>query len=290
MDFHSESLQSVLAEVDTNVEKGLTKEQVSKRIEKFGQNKLKEKKKKTWAARFFEQFKDVMIVILIIAAVVSFVIACIEKNPKEFFEPALILLIVVVNAIMGVMQESKAEKALEALNNMSAPHARVIRDGEEIGGAVYVKSQGKSFVIDAKNRLKNGDGVFVTTDTAVNQRVLSAEKRGEIHFSLTFTEGERAIAEWNGIRFESDNILQSAQNRPLSKEELVSCFSKADGLPADIYFDEININGNIFVPKSEFYFYHGIFDRTRFSVFGVTMHVRERQDRKKFYVRGAGDQ
>ena len=128
---------------------------------------------------------------------------------------------------------------------------KIIRDGEEIGGAVYVKSQGKSFVIDAKNRLKNGDGVFVTTDTAVNQRVLSAEKRGEIHFSLTFTEGERAIAEWNGIRFESDNILQSAQNRPLRKEELVSCFSKADGLPADIYFDEININGNIFVPKSE---------------------------------------
>ena len=131
MNFHSEDLQSVLAEVDTNVETGLTKQEAKARIEKFGQNKLQEKKKKSWAARFFEQFKDVMIVILIIAAVVSFVIACVEKNPKEFFEPVLILLIVVLNAIMGVMQESKAEKALEALNNMSAPHARVIRDGEE---------------------------------------------------------------------------------------------------------------------------------------------------------------
>ena len=131
MNFHSEDLQSVLAEVNANAETGLTKEEVKKRTEKFGSNKLQEKKKTSWAAKFFEQFKDVMIVILIIAALVSFVIACVEKNPKEFFEPVLILLIVILNAIMGVVQESKAEKALDALNNMSAPHARVIRDGEE---------------------------------------------------------------------------------------------------------------------------------------------------------------
>lgn len=81
--------------------------------------------------RFFDQFKDVMILILLAAAVVSFVIACIEGNPMEFFEPALILLIVVLNAVMGMLQESKAEKALDTLKSMSAPHARVIRDGEE---------------------------------------------------------------------------------------------------------------------------------------------------------------
>lgn len=72
-----------------------------------------------------------MILILLAAAVVSFVIACIEGNPMEFFEPALILLIVVLNAVMGMLQESKAEKALDTLKSMSAPHARVIRDGEE---------------------------------------------------------------------------------------------------------------------------------------------------------------
>ncbi len=123
--------ETVVKELESDSATGLTASQVKERTEKFGKNKLTEKKKKTWAGRFFEQFKDAMIIILIIASIISFVIACVEKNPKEFFEPALILLIVVLNAIMGVMQESKAEKALDALKNMSAPHARVLRDGKE---------------------------------------------------------------------------------------------------------------------------------------------------------------
>jgi len=131
MAVHSENAQSVLDQLNTNVELGLTSKQVEDKRKEFGENKLKEKKKKGNFQRFLEQFKDVMIIILLLAAVVSFVIACIEKNPREFFEPALILLIVVLNALMGVIQESKAEKALDALKNMSAPHARVIRDGKE---------------------------------------------------------------------------------------------------------------------------------------------------------------
>ena len=116
---------------NTDIKVGLTSEEVVRRKKQFGENKLKEKKKKSLFARFMAQFKDVMIIILLIAALVSFIIACVEQNPKEFVEPALIIIIVILNALMGVIQESKAEKALEALNNMSAPHARVIRDGEE---------------------------------------------------------------------------------------------------------------------------------------------------------------
>ena len=129
--FYAKSKREVLAELSADEALGLTNDQVLKLRERFGENKLKEKKKKSNFQRFFDQFKDVMILILIAAAVVSFVIACIEKNPKEFFEPALILLIVVLNAVLGVLQESKAERALDALKNMSAPHARVIRNGEE---------------------------------------------------------------------------------------------------------------------------------------------------------------
>ena len=123
--------KTVISEFQSDMTNGLTSQQVETQKSLYGANKLREKKKKTNVQRFFDQFKDAMIIILLIAAVISFVVACVEQNPKEFFEPVLILLIVVLNAVMGVMQESKAEKALDALKSMSAPHARVIRDGEE---------------------------------------------------------------------------------------------------------------------------------------------------------------
>lgn len=131
MNFHSSPIQDVLENLCTSVDKGLDRSAVSERQSKFGPNELREKKKKSVIARFFDQFKDVMIIILIIAAIVSFAVICVEKNWSEIFEPALILLIVILNAVIGVMQESKAEKALDALKNMSAPHARVLRDGVE---------------------------------------------------------------------------------------------------------------------------------------------------------------
>ena len=129
--YHHQKSDAALAELRTDPVRGLTAGEAASRLEKHGENRLQEKKKKSNLQRFADQFKDAMILILIAAAVVSFVIACVEGDPKEFFEPALILLIVVANAVIGVMQESKAEKALDALKGLSAPHARVIRDGAE---------------------------------------------------------------------------------------------------------------------------------------------------------------
>lgn len=131
MTFHNKSVDDVAKELSSDLALGLSDSQIPLLLGDYGENKLKEKKKTTNLQRFLDQFKDIMILILIVAAGISFVIACVEREPKEFFEPVLILLIVITNAIMGVMQESKAEKALNALKNLSAPHARVIRDGEE---------------------------------------------------------------------------------------------------------------------------------------------------------------
>ncbi|MCD7946607.1 MAG: cation-translocating P-type ATPase [Clostridiales bacterium] len=131
MIFHSTTREQALAQLRSDRENGLTGQQAAERLAEHGENHLREKPKKTNLQRFIDQFKDAMILILLAAAAVSFAIACVQGDPQEFFEPALILLIVIVNAVIGVMQESQAEKALDALKNMSAPHARVIRDGAE---------------------------------------------------------------------------------------------------------------------------------------------------------------
>lgn len=131
MTAHAKTREEVVQELNSDQLHGLSQEQAAEKYALYGENKLREKKKKTNLQRFFAQFKDVMILILLAAAAVSFVVACLEGDAEGFFEPVLILLIVVLNAIMGVVQESRAEKALEALKGLSAPHARVIRGGEE---------------------------------------------------------------------------------------------------------------------------------------------------------------
>lgn len=128
---YAKKTDEVLAELKTNAKSGLTEAEAKERIAAYGENKLREKKKTTNLQRFFEQFKDVMILILLLAALISFVVACMEGNTKEFFEPVLIVVIVVLNAVLGVIQESKAEKALDALKGLSSPKAKVVRNGTE---------------------------------------------------------------------------------------------------------------------------------------------------------------
>ncbi len=132
MNAYSEPQQQVVTELQVDPKKGLTAQQAVQRLEEYGPNQLQAKKKKSMFARFMGQFADPMIIILLIAAVISFVVAINGHDAKEFFEPLLILLIVVANAIMGVSQESKAEKALDALKELSAPNTRLIRDGVEM--------------------------------------------------------------------------------------------------------------------------------------------------------------
>ena len=156
MNYYFAPLNDVLKETACDPKVGLSENQVEERLKKHGENRLKEKKKKSLLSRFFDQFKDVMIIILILAAIISFGVVVIEKNWGELFEPVLILLIVILNAIMGVYQEGKAEKALDALKNMSAPHARVLRNGVE---SVIDASQ---LVVGDIIRLEAGD--FVPAD------------------------------------------------------------------------------------------------------------------------------
>ncbi|WP_125587846.1 cation-translocating P-type ATPase [Companilactobacillus jidongensis] len=123
--FYAQSESEVLTELDATSE-GLNSEQVNERVNKYGPNKLDDGKKKSLLQKFLEQFKDLMILVLLAAAVISAVVS------HDVVDSVIILAVVIINAILGVFQESRAEAAIEALKKMSTPHANVLRNGDTI--------------------------------------------------------------------------------------------------------------------------------------------------------------
>lgn len=123
------STKEVERQMQTNIEFGLNEKQVEDKQNKFGLNKLEEKKKESIVIKFVKQFNDFMIIILIIASIISAVVAKLEGS-NDYFDSIIIIAIVVFNAIMGLVQEAKAEKSLEALKKMTAPTCKVKRDGK----------------------------------------------------------------------------------------------------------------------------------------------------------------
>lgn len=117
------SIEQVAKTYDTNTSHGLSTTQARQRLEQYGKNELEVQKHSTLFQKFIAQFKDFMILVLIVAAIISVVVN------REWSDAIIILLVVVLNAIMGVFQESKAEEAIDALQNLASPNARVMREG-----------------------------------------------------------------------------------------------------------------------------------------------------------------
>ena len=130
MDLYSMSAAEAVEKLGSETDRGLSSREAEKRLDRDGENLLRGKKKKSLAAEFFEQFKDFTVIVLLIASGVSFATSFLEER-GDFADPIMILIIVILNAAVGVIQQRRAEHSLEALKNMSAPTATVIRDGKE---------------------------------------------------------------------------------------------------------------------------------------------------------------
>ena len=128
---HSKKVEKVFKDLNSS-KKGITEQEAKTRLEQYGENKLKEAKKKSLLARFFAQFKDVMIILLLISAGISLVFGFVKNEGfTEFLDAIIIFTIVLLNATLGVVQEAKAENAMDALKKMSQPYSKVIREGKE---------------------------------------------------------------------------------------------------------------------------------------------------------------
>ena len=150
MKFYTESMEDVLKATKSSKD-GLSSAEAEKRLAENGKNKLKEAKKDSLLKRFLKQFADPMIIILLIAAAISGVTAALEG--EGFVDVFIILFVVIMNAVLGVYQESKAEKAIEALQEMSAATSKVLRDGK----VTIVKSE--DIVVGDVVLLEAGDAV-----------------------------------------------------------------------------------------------------------------------------------
>lgn len=189
------NIEETCKDLETNLQEGLNDKQVEEKREKFGTNELESKKKKSIFVKFLEQFKDFMIIVLIIAAIVSGAVG-IAKD-EGITDTIIILIVVIVNAIIGVAQENKAEKSLEALQKLSSHAAKVIRNG-------------KLVVIPSKE-LVPGDVVILETGDYVpaDLRIVEEANLKAQESSLT---GESLPVEKNISTIEEDVGIGDRQN------------------------------------------------------------------------------
>lgn len=180
MDLNKESLQNheieseeLLKKLQVDSKQGLSTEEVNKRLEQYGKNIFEKKKKKSLVVKILEQLKDVSAIILIIAGVLSLALSI--KEGEGFLEPIVIFAVVIMNLILAITQESSAEKSLESLSALSAPSARVIRNGN----AIEIKAE--DIVPGDIVMLKTGDLVpadarlLSSTNLAVDESALTGE-------------------------------------------------------------------------------------------------------------------
>ncbi|UUW67345.1 calcium-transporting P-type ATPase, PMR1-type [Clostridium perfringens] len=194
--WYKKSKNEILQELDVDEKNGLSSTEALRRLEKYGKNKLETKKKKTLFKQFLSQLKDVMIYILIIAAIISAFLG-------EISDALIILLVIIINAVIGVIQESKAEKALDALKELSTPKALVKRDGslKEILSEDIVP--GDIVIIDAGRYIPGDLRLIDTANLKIEESAFTGESVPSEKDASFLPDKEIPIGDQNNMAFMS---------------------------------------------------------------------------------------
>jgi len=225
--WYNKEISEIFKDLRTSKE-GLTSPEAEKRLLADGRNELSAKKKKSFAARFFAALWDRMTVVLLIAAAISFATAYISG--EGFADPIIILIIVLVNAFIAVIQESKAEKALEALKRMTSPETTVIRDGVQrrIPAAELVK--GDIFLLE-KGDIVPCDGLLLdSNELLADESALTGESVGVLKNHKARPKNDCPVSEAVNAVFTSSHIISGRGRAVAVKTGMDTCVGEIAGM------------------------------------------------------------
>ena len=202
--------EEVLKKLKTNLRTGLSEEEVVFRRSKYGKNKLEEKKKETLIVKFFKQFNDFMIIILILASVVSAGVSYLQGE-NDYIDSVIIIAIVILNAIMGVVQEAKAEKSIEALKQMTPPKAKVIRnngESKEINAEELVP--GDIIVLEAGNYVPADCRLLESHNLKIEESSLTGETEGVLKDADLIAKKDVALGDMKNLAFMTSIVVNGS--------------------------------------------------------------------------------
>lgn len=211
-DWYNLTVEECLKKEETSYSDGLNEEEVKKRLSKNGFNKLREAKKKSFIIKLLEQFKDVMLIILIISAMLSAIVSV--KTGEPFTDTIIILFVVFLNAILGVLQESKAEKAIEALKQMSLPYIKVKRDGTVKSVKTEELVCGDIVLLEAGDYIPADMRIIKNHSIRVEEAALTGE-------SVPIDKSDKKIDEKEVALGDRINMLYSGSNVVYGRAEAV---------------------------------------------------------------------
>jgi len=250
-EWHSLEKKQLLESLNAT-EKGLSTEEAKRRLQEFGPNELVEKKRVTPLQIFLGQFKDIFVIMLLVAMAISLIIA-ITRDAGEFVDAATIGAIIFLNAIVGFVQEYRSEKAMEAMKSLTAPKARVLRDGKEqfipsreiVPGDIVLLEAGDRIPADARLLevidLKTDEAILTGESTAVDKKdiVLGkktavADRKNSVFMATHITYGRgKAVIASTGMETQFGKVaemVQSVEQTETPLKQKLTNFAKKLGI------------------------------------------------------------
>ena len=198
--FYNQKIDDVAQELATSKSQGLKTSQISELRTKYGANSLASKKKTSIWQRFLAQFKDFMIIVLIVAALLSGFVA------QEWTDAAIIMIVVILNAVLGVFQETRSEEAINALKKMATPNAHVRRDGQIMEIPSTELLPGDVVLLEAGDVVPADLRLTVTKSLKIEESALTGESVPVDKVSTTIDEEKVALADQDNMAFANTNV------------------------------------------------------------------------------------